>query len=108
MNDREGYVAVDRGAGRGTTAVAWIALLLSLLALALAFTAFSRTSDIDNRIREGAQDAGQSVERGTQDATDAVDAGPDGVDEDDTDTGTGGGTTPTDPAPAPTSPDTTQ
>lgn len=63
-------------AGRGTSAVAWIALLLSLLALALAWTAFDRTGDqLEQRIQEGVTNATQTL-----------DAGIDGVDDDDTDT----------------------
>lgn len=53
-------------AGRGTSAVAWIALLLSLLALTLAWTAFNRTGeDLENRIQQGVNSAAESVEQST-------------------------------------------
>lgn len=87
MADGEKYPAgggfVDRGAGRGTTFLTWVAILLSLLALGLAWAAYNRA---------GANVADQ-VQQGTQDAGNAIDAGPDGVDQDDTDAGggTGGG-----------------
>ncbi len=86
-------VVVDsrgRGAGHGTTLVAWLALLLALLALSLAWMAYNRTGeDLERRIQEGITNATQSVERGAEQTTDAVDSGVNGVDEDDTDTGTG-------------------
>lgn len=86
-------VVVDRGAGRGTSWVAWLALLLAIPALLLAWSAYDRTGgDLDERIREQVQSTSQTVEEGTQDAGNALDAGPDGVDEDDTDTSTGTGT----------------
>lgn len=89
-NDRpiEREIVHDGGrAGRGTTTVAWIALLLAIAALALAGWAFSRTVDnLDERIQQGVNEATQSVEQGVDSTTDAVDAGPDGVDEDDTGT----------------------
>lgn len=95
------YTTADRGAGRGTSAVAWIALLLALLALSLAWMAYNRTgADLSDRIRQEVNQSAQSAEDATQEASDeiqqganqtenAIDAGPDGVDSDDTDTGGG-------------------
>lgn len=94
-------------AGHGTTVVAWIALLLAVAALALAWTAFNRTGeDLEQRIQQSVNESIQATEQGAENAGDAlqdtgeavgdaaedtgeaIDAGPDGVDEDDTDTGT--------------------
>ena len=104
--DRE-VVHTGGPAGRGTTTVAWVALLISILALALGAWAFSRTVDnLDERIQqsvnesmqtveqgadatgEAVQDAGQATGEAVDDAGEAIDAGPDGVDEDDSDTST--------------------
>ena len=75
-------VASDRGAGRGTTFLTWVALLIASLALILAWMAYERTgADLDSRIREGVNNATQKTE-------DAIDRGPDGVDNDDTETTT--------------------
>lgn len=86
MADRE-YVTTDRGAGRGTSLVAWLALIVGLLAFWLAWMAYDRTgADLDQRIQQGVQQASDNVQQGAQDAEEAIDAGPDGVDQDDTDT----------------------
>lgn len=106
------YTTTDRGAGHGTSVVAWIALLLALLALGLAWWAFNRTGeDLTNRIQEqvqqvtpnvqqgaeevqeGAQQGADAVQEGANQTEDAIDAGPDGVDEDDTETQTSPNTT---------------
>lgn len=72
-------VVTGGAAGRGTTFVAWLALILAVLALWLAWTAYDRTGgDLDERIR-------QEVQQGAQNVEESLDAGPDGVDEDDTD-----------------------
>ncbi len=80
----------------GTSAVAWIALIIAILAAVLAWAAFNRTgTDLEQRIqtevREAAnetqdttQDATQEIRESTRDAGQAIDEGPDGVDEDDT------------------------
>lgn len=87
MVDRDNVVVANRGAGRGTSLVAWIALIVALLALWLAWMAYDRTgADLDQRIREGVESSAQTVQDGAQNVEEAVDAGPDGVDEDDTDT----------------------
>lgn len=63
-------------ARRGASAVAWIALIVAIVALVLAWIAYDRTgANLEEQIRT-------QVEQGIN----AVDAGPDGVDEDDTDT----------------------
>ena len=71
--------------------LAALALLLSLGALILAWTAYNRTGeDLEDRIQRGVNEATTRTIDTTQEAADsaadAVDAGPDGVDEDDTDT----------------------
>lgn len=79
MADRDTYVPVDRGAGRGTTTIAWIALLLSLLALGLAWWALNRTgADLTQRIQQESREAAQSVQQGAQNTENAIDAGTDG------------------------------
>lgn len=91
----------------GTSVVAWIALIVAIIALTLGWVAFNRTGeDLENKIQQqveqrtqdlqqGAQEGAQNVEEGTREGTQRLDEGPDGVDEDDT--GTGTGTTPEDP-----------
>lgn len=81
---------------RGPSAVAWIALILSILALALAWTAFNRTGeDLEDKIQQQVEQGLNATEDATRDAGDALDAGPDGVDEDDTDVPSGTTQTPT-------------
>jgi hypothetical protein len=77
--------------------LAGLALVLSLLALMLAWQAYDRTGvDLDERIKNAASSAANKVEAGADatgdaikdgaaDAERAIDAGPDGVDNDDTD-----------------------
>lgn len=77
--------------------LAGLALLLSIIALVLAWQAYDRTgADLDERIKDGASSAARNVEAGANatgeairdgaSATErAIDAGPDGVDNDDTD-----------------------
>ncbi|OYW42824.1 hypothetical protein B7Z28_01210 [Candidatus Saccharibacteria bacterium 32-45-3] len=86
----DSVVRVDRGAGRGTTTVAWIALIAALLALALAWAAFNRTGqDLEDKIQQSVQESVQGIEEGAEQSGDAIDAGPDGIDEDDTDVNSG-------------------
>lgn len=93
MVDRTEPAIVTRGAGRGTTVVAWVALILALLALGFAWMAYNRTGeDLEDRIRQGVSEGLTGIERGTDDAVDTLDAGPDGVDEDDTDVQSGSNT----------------
>lgn len=89
------YVA--RGGG-GVGLLSWLALILSILALILAWTAYNRTgTDLEDRIQQEIREGTSTVEEGTNDAVNdtqdatndasrGLDAGPDGVDEDDTDT----------------------
>ena len=71
---------------RGASAVAWIALIISIIALSLAWMAYDRTgADLDQQIQTQVQESVNAAENATQDAAEAIDAGPDGVDEDDTD-----------------------
>ena len=71
---------------RGASAVAWIALLVAAVALILAWIAYNRTgTDLEDQIKTQVQSSLNAAEQTTQDASDAIDAGPDGVDEDDTD-----------------------
>lgn len=72
--------------GRGASAVAWIALIVAILALVLGWIAYNRTGeDLENQIQTRVTEALNAAENAAQDAEKAVDAGPDGVDEDDTD-----------------------
>lgn len=84
--DRDNIVT-NRGAGRGTSFVAWIALIVAVLALTLAWMAYDRTgADLDEKIQQQVQQGVNATERGLENTEEAIDAGPDGVDEDDTDT----------------------
>jgi membrane protein implicated in regulation of membrane protease activity len=104
MAVREDVVVTDRGAGRGTTLLTWAALIVALLALWLAWAAYDRTGgDLDQRIQEQVQQTSQDAQEGAGAIEEAVDAGPDGVDEDDTDT-----TAPTDTTTEQTPTDTPQ
>lgn len=86
MADRDNVV-VERGAGRGTTLLTWVALIVALLALWLSWMAYERTgANLDEKIRQGVQQGLQETQQGLQQTENAIDAGPDGVDEDDTDT----------------------
>lgn len=102
MDDNGSHAVRDNNHGHGgMRLLSWLALLLSLLALGLAYMAYQRTgADLSNEVQQQtdqAQDAAGSAadtaEDKAQDAGQAIDAGPDGVDNDDTQT-----------APAPTSP----
>lgn len=67
--------------------IAIIALAIAIAAFILAWMAYERTgANLDERIREATQQTTQTIEEGIQNSTDAVDAGPDGIDQDDTDT----------------------
>ncbi len=95
MDGRNDVVAVTRGAGRGTTLLAAVALIIALLALGLAWMAYNRTgADLEDRIQQQVEQSAQDVNQGAQEAGDAIDAGPDGVDEDDTDVNTNNSTDP--------------
>ncbi len=97
-------VEQKRGASRLLT---WLALLLSLLALGLAYMAYQRTganlrADVQQTTNQAEDAAGNAANKAgdkAQDAGEAIDAGPDGVDEDATQTGGGtqGGMAPTTP-----------
>lgn len=91
----------------GNSIVAWIALIVAIIALSLAWVAYNRTGeDLENRIQQqvqeaaqntqdAAQEGAQNVQEGAQEGAQNIDEGPDGVDEDDTETQTqGGGTSP--------------
>lgn len=65
--------------------VSIIALIVAIIAIILAWMAYERTgAELDERIQEAAQQSVQSIEQGVENGADALDAGPDGVDEDDT------------------------
>lgn len=69
--------------------VAMIALVIAIAAFILAWMAYERTgADLDERIREAAEQSAQTIERGVEQGAEAIDKGPDGVDQDDTDTTT--------------------
>ncbi len=72
--------------GRGASAVAWIALVVAILALILGWIAYNRTGeDLENQIQTQVQEGINAADDAAQSTEEAVDAGPDGVDEDDTD-----------------------
>ena len=74
---------------RGSSAVAWIALLVAIVALIIAWMAYERTgADLERQIQTQVQQGLEAAENATREAGDAIDAGPDGVDEDDTDVNT--------------------
>lgn len=71
---------------RGSSVVGWIALIVAVAALVLAWMAYDRTgANLEQEIRTQVQEGINSAQDATNRATDAIDAGPDGVDEDDTD-----------------------
>lgn len=71
---------------RGASAVAWIALILSIAALTLAWVAYNRTGEnLEDQIQRQVEQSLNTAEDATREAGDRIDAGPDGVDEDDTD-----------------------
>ena len=70
----------------GASIVAWIALVISIIALALAWMAYDRTgANLEQQIKTQVQEGINAADDAAQDASNAIDAGPDGVDEDDTD-----------------------
>ena len=74
---------------RGASAVAWIALIVGIIALIVAWMAYNRTgANLEQQIQTQVQESLNTAEDATQNASDAIDAGPDGVDEDDTDVNT--------------------
>jgi F0F1-type ATP synthase membrane subunit b/b' len=78
---------------QGPSAVAWLALILAILALILGWMAYNRTGkDLEDRISDAVEGAAQNADEATQDAGEAaqdatdtieegVDTGPDGVDD---------------------------
>lgn len=73
----------------GASIVAWIALIIAVIALAISWVAYNRTgADLEDQIRTQVEQSLNAAEDATQEASDAIDAGPDGVDEDDTDVNT--------------------
>ncbi|HSH55950.1 MAG TPA: hypothetical protein VK983_03930 [Candidatus Limnocylindrales bacterium] len=106
--DTDGSHAVGKQKSHALSRIAaWLALLLSLVALGLAYSAFNRTGanvrdaaqQTTNQVEEKAGDAANQAGQKAQDAGQAIDAGPDGVDQDDTNAPTT--TTPTTPQSAP-------
>lgn len=83
-----------RGAISGASAVAWSALIVGILALAFAWTAFTRTGDLDNRIRQQVQESVQGVQQGNQEQQDTTETVPDTTNPDGTDAAPDSGTTP--------------
>lgn len=81
MSDVTREIVHDRRGGSGV--VAWLALILAVLALALAWMAYNRTGDdLENRIQQG-------INRTTENAPDVdVDVNPNGTDNPDTTNGT--------------------
>ena len=89
-------VVTDRGAGAGTTLLGWVAVILAVLALVLAWMAYDRTgANLDERIKQQVQQAIPNTTQGT-DETNTTETTPtphDGTDTTDTDTTTDGTTT---------------
>lgn len=82
---------VDRvySSNRGASAVAWIALIIGIIALILAWVAYDRTgANLEEQIRTQVEQGINATENAAQETSEAIDAGPDGVDEDDTDVNT--------------------
>jgi len=74
---------------RGPSAVAWIALIVAVAALIIAWMAYDRTgANLQKEIQVQVQKSVDATQKAAKDTTDAIDAGPDGVDEDDTDVNT--------------------
>ena len=95
MVDRDGVVVADRGAGRGTTLLGWLALLLSILALVLAWIAYDRTGgNLDDRIQQGVQQGVEGIQKEPEETNTTEDGTTQqGTDTTDTDTTTDGTTT---------------
>lgn len=71
---------------RKSSVVGWIALVVAIIALVLAWMAYDRTgANLEEQIRTQVQQGIDAADKAADDASDAIDAGPDGVDEDDTD-----------------------
>lgn len=76
-------VVTDRGAGAGTTLLGWVAVILAVLALVLAWMAYDRTgANLDERIQQQVQQAvpdtteeteGTDTAPTTQEGTDTTD-----------------------------------
>jgi len=67
MADREIIREERRGAGAGTTLLSWLAILLSIAALALAWTAYNRTgTDLESKIQQRVNEATERVDQNTQ------------------------------------------
>ena len=71
---------------RGASVVAWIALIIAAIALILGWIAYNRTgADLEDQIQTQVQQGLNAAEGAAETTEEAIDAGPDGVDEDDTD-----------------------
>lgn len=90
-------VVTDRGAGAGTTLLGWVAVILAVLALVLAWMAYDRTgANLDERIQQQVQQATQDTTTQDTEDTDTTETTPttqEGTDTTDTDTTTDGNTT---------------
>lgn len=74
---------------RSSSLIGWIALVVAIVALALAWVAYDRTgANLEEQIRTQVQEGINAADNAADRAADAIDAGPDGVDEDDTDVNT--------------------
>ena len=79
-------VVTDRGAGAGTTLLGWVALILSVLALVLAWMAYDRTgANLDERIQQQVQQVAPDTTQQEED-TDTTETSPQGTTEEGTDT----------------------
>lgn len=79
-------VVTNRGAGAGTTLLGWVAVILSVLALVLAWMAYDRTgANLDERIQQQVQQAASDTSQ--EEDTDTTDTTtPQGTTEEGTDT----------------------
>lgn len=78
---------------RGPSAVAWTALVISILALVIAWLAYNRSGrDLEDtvgdalenttqQVDDAANDAGDAAQEGADAIEEGVDTGPDGVDD---------------------------
>lgn len=69
-----------------TTVITVTALILSIIALGLAWLAYNRAGeDLGTQVRQGveqtAEEAGEAVQEGSDEVEQAIDEGPDGVDD---------------------------
>lgn len=86
MADRE--VIHERRGGAWTTFLSWLAILLAIAALALAWVAYNRTGeDLENRIQQGINEAAEETDQridtqneGNQNGSGASEDNPDRTD----------------------------